>query len=147
MATIQVQKHDPALTYTLDDFISLQLSDELTYYNYSIIEVMDGVEHTSQNMMEEYIDELKKECLQVKLSDIELKRYKYHPDLLSHALYGTVQLDVIIMMLNDMIDPKDFTRSNIVLPYSSSLYNFLDDVISKEGLYISNNRAEQGLEV
>ena len=146
MPTLPTYQHDPALTYTLDDFISMQISDELTYYNYSIIEVMDGVEHTSQNMMEEYIDELKKDCLQVKLSDIELKRYRYQPDLLAHALYGSVQLDVIIMMLNDMIDPKEFIKTNIILPYSSVLYNFLDSVISKEGLYISNNRAEQGID-
>ena len=147
MANTRTYQHDPAITYTLDDFISMQLSDDLTYYNFSTIEVIDGVEHTDKNMFEEYIEELIPDCANVELSPVELKKYRYHPDLLAHALYGSVQLDVIIMMLNDMVDPKEFNRKNLILPYSSSLYNFLDTVYSIEEEFIKANRAEQGLEV
>ena len=28
---------DPTLTYTLEDFVSMQISDDLTYYNFSIL--------------------------------------------------------------------------------------------------------------
>ena len=144
-ANIYRYNHDPAITYTLDQFISMQISDDLTYYNFSIIEVMDGVEHTSMNMIEEYIDVLHKECLPVEFSDIELKKYIYRPDILAHDLYGSVQLDFVIMMLNDMIDPKEFTSKFVMLPYSSALFRFLDNVYSKESKYININRQENDL--
>ena len=32
---------NPALTYTLDDFISMKISDDMTYYNFSILEVIN----------------------------------------------------------------------------------------------------------
>ena len=43
---------NPALTYTLDDFISMQIYDDMTYYNFSILEVINGVEHVDSNLGE-----------------------------------------------------------------------------------------------
>ena len=50
-------RQDPALTYTLDDFVSMQIVDDMTYYNFSILEVIDKVEHLSINLVEEYLEE------------------------------------------------------------------------------------------
>ena len=44
--------NNPALTYTLDDFISMQISDDMTYYNFSILQVIDDVEHLDSNLVE-----------------------------------------------------------------------------------------------
>ena len=136
---------NPALTYTLDDFISMQISDDMTYYNFSILEVIDGVEHLDSNLVEIYLEELKSQCISVQFSEEELKKYKYNADLLAYNLYGSVQLDFVILLLNDMYDPKEFTKKNVILPHSSTLSKFLNDVYSKEEGYIQQNRADYGI--
>ena len=136
---------NPALTYTLNDFISMQISDDMTYYNFSILEVIDGVEHLDSNLVEIYLEELKSQCISVQFSEEELKKYKYNADLLAYDLYGSVQLDFVILLLNDMYDPKEFTKKNVILPHSSTLSKFLNDVYSKEEGYIQQNRADYGI--
>ncbi len=137
--------NNPALTYTLDDFISMQISDDMTYYNFSILEVINGVQHLDTNLVEIYLNELKSQCVTVKLTDEELKKYRYNPDLLAYNLYGSVQLDFVILLLNDMYDPKEFNKYTIVLPKSSVLSKFMNQVYSKEQGYIEMNRAAQGI--
>ena len=136
---------NPALTYTLDDFISMKISDDMTYYNFSILEVIDGVEHLDSNLVEIYLEELKSQCISVQFSEEELKKYKYNADLLAYDLYGSVQLDFVILLLNDMYDRKEFTKKNVILPHSSKLAKFLNDVYSKEEGYIQQNRADYGI--
>ena len=136
---------NPALTYTLDDFISMQIYDDMTYYNFSILEVINGVEHLDSNLVEIYLEELKSQCISVQFSEEELKKYKYNADLLAYDLYGSVQLDFVILLLNDMYDPKEFSKKNIILPHSSTLAQFLNDVYSQEEGYIQQNRSDYGI--
>ena len=135
----------PALTYTLDDFISMKLSDDMTYYNFSILEIIDGVEHLDNNIVETYIDILKSGCMKVKLSAKELKNYRYNPDILAYDLYGSVQLDFVILILNDMYDPKEFNKTTLYLPKPNTLSKFLNAVYSKESGYLEQKRADCGI--
>ena len=137
--------NDPALTYTLDDFVELQSVDNMTYYNFSILEIIDGVQHLDHNLVEDYLKELEATYVTLELSNEEMNRYKYNPDLLAYDIYGSVQLDFIILLLNDMIDPKDFDRRKLKLPYASSLSIFLNTLYSKESNYINENRANNNL--
>ena len=138
-------KYDPALTYTLDNFIQMQISDDLTYYNFSILEVVDKVEHLSLNLVEEYLDELKQGAVTVTLSDEEYAKYKYNPDLLAYDIYGSVQLDFVILLLNGIYDPKEFATRQIQMVYASVLSSFLDTVYSKEYGWIQQNRADNNI--
>lgn len=134
---------DPAKTYNVDDFIQMKYSDNATYYNFSMLEKYDGVEHTVFNIADDYLENM--EVVKLKFSSEELARYKYHPDLLAYDIYGSTQLDFIIMALNDIIDPKDFTKSTIYLPYSSTLETFLDKVYSANYTMIQNNRLQNDI--
>lgn len=136
---------NPATTTTLEDFIEMRSIDEMTYYNFSILEVINGVEHLNHNLIEDYLEELKSACITVDLTLDQYKKYKYFPDLLSYDVYGSVQLDFIIMLLNDCIDPKEFDKKTVILPYASVLASFLNTVYSKEQLYIEENRLKFGL--
>ena len=117
---------NPATTTTLEDFIEMRSIDEMTYYNFSILEVINGVEHLNHNLIEDYLEELKSACITVDLTLDQYKKYKYFPDLLSYDVYGSVQLDFIIMLLNDCIDPKEFDKKTVILPYASVLASFLN---------------------
>ena len=136
---------NPATTTTLEDFIEMRSIDEMTYYNFSILEVINGVEHLNHNLIEDYLEELKSACITVDLTLDQYKKYKYFPDLLSYDVYGSVQIDFIIMLLNDCIDPKEFDKKTVILPYASVLASFLNTVYSKEQLYIEENRVKFGL--
>ena len=136
---------NPATTTTLEDFIEMRSIDEMTYYNFSILEVINGVEHLNHNLIEDYLEELESACITVDLTLDQYKKYKYFPDLLSYDVYGSVQLDFIIMLLNDCIDPKEFDKKTVILPYASVLASFLNTVYSKEQLYIEENRVKFGL--
>lgn len=137
--------NDPSLTYTLDDFISMKMSDDMTYYNFSILEVVNNVEHLDINLVEEYADELKSQSVYVSLSDEEYKRYKYKPDLLAYDVYGSVQLDFVILILNDVYDPKEFTNKTIRMVQASLLNVFLSSVYGKEYGWVQQNRSDYNL--
>ena len=98
----------PDKTYTLDQFIDMKSVDTITYHNFSILQLIDGVEHLDHNIIEDYLPELKAVSINVPLDDEQYKKYKYAPDLLAYDLYGSVQLDFIILLLNDCFDPKEF---------------------------------------
>ena len=136
----------PATTYTLDSFIQMKVADDMTYYNFSILEVNGNVQHLDQNIVEDYIPELTDMSVEIELTDDEYRKYKYAPDLLAYDVYGSVQLDFILLLVNDMIDPKEFDRKKIKLPYASKLSRFLNSVYSGEYNYISMNRSELGLQ-
>lgn len=136
---------EPAKSYTLDQFIEMQATDDLTYYNFSIIEVMNGVQHLNHNLIEDYLPEILDICSTITLSTDEFRKYKYSPDLLAYDVYGSTQLDVVIMLLNDVFDPKEFDKQTLNLPYSSGLATILNSIYSKEYNYIANNRKSQGL--
>lgn len=130
----------PDKTYTLDQFIDMKSVDTITYHNFSILQLIDGVEHLDHNIIEDYLPELKAVSINVPLDDEQYKKYKYAPDLLAYDLYGSVQLDFIILLLNDCFDPKEFDKKNLLLPYASALSTFLNTVYSKEYNYLSYNK-------
>ena len=132
-----------ALTYNIDDFIDMKASDDMTYYNYSILEKYKGVEHVDHCLVEEYIDDL--ETLDAELDEQQFKHYKYKPDLLAYDIYGSTQLDFVILLMNDMIDPKEFDKKRIKLAYASALIDFMDKIYATNYDYIEQNRELQGI--
>lgn len=136
---------NPALTYTLDQFISMKFTDELTYHNFSIIEMVNGTKLLDHNLIEDYLPELEALCVNCELDQEQYKKYKYSPDLLAFDIYGSTQLDFVILMINDMIDPKEFDLKTIKLPYASHLKTFLSSVYNAESSYLTHNRSINGL--
>ena len=59
-------------TYNVTDFISMRTSDEITYYNYSILQYISGNEYFLTNILYDYEDELNDICETVQLSDREI---------------------------------------------------------------------------
>lgn len=137
--------YDPAKTYNLEDFIALRNTDTATYYNLSIIEKIDGVEHLYWNLVDDYLEHLPVSV--VKLDDDQFLKYRYHPDLLAYDVYGSTQLDFIVLALNDMVDPKEFCRKKIYLPFSSNLKKFLDDVNSSNSILLRQNRLNNNMKI
>lgn len=137
--------NNPALTYTLEQFIGMQYSDEITYRNFSILESLNGIELLDHNLIDDYIEELTDLCIPVPLSDEEYKKYRYCPDRLAYDVYGSVQVDFVILFANGMIDPKEFDIKTVKLPYASQLHIFLSEVYNSDSNYIKFNRSQNNL--
>ena len=136
---------DPALTYTLDQFIAMQYVDEVTYRNFAILEVVNGIELLDHNLVDDYLSELESICVDCELTLEQQKRYKYAPDLLAYDVYGSTQLDFVILLANDMIDTKEFNLKVVRLPYKSAMTTFMSSIYNANASYVSQNRSDNNL--
>lgn len=140
MATYTTMKSDE--TITVQDFIAMRNSDEITYYNFSIVEYLNGYDIFITNVLYDYEEELRDLSVFIKLTDVERIRYKYKPYLFAYDLYGTREMAFIIMMLNGIIDPKEFDYNKIRV----LRYNELTTIINRIGAinedYINKNKSK-----
>jgi hypothetical protein len=123
----------------------MQVSDQLTFRNFSTVAVVNGVELTDKNLIEDFLPELMKDAIDVDLSRDEYIKYKYAPDLLAYDVYGSVQMDFLILYMNGIIDPKDFDFKTIKLVRSSILKQFLNHVYGSQRYILENNKYENGV--
>ena len=134
-------------TYTLDQFISMQSSDQLTYKNFAILEKYNNIEYLDHSLIDDYLTEFLSVAVELVLDDSQFIRYKYSPDLLSYDVYGTTQLDFVILALNDMIDPKEFTKKKIKMLYNSAVKELMSYVYNSNSGYIELNRQINGIKL
>ena len=132
-------------THTIEEFVSKKYEDELTFRNFSIVDYIDNIECLDRNLFMDYLPEIESTCTSYQFTAAEYRRYKYAPDILSYDLYQTTQLDFILLLLNDMIDPKEFNIKVIKLPRANVLKSALSDILSVNGGFIEQNRADHDL--
>lgn len=129
-------------TITVQDFIALRTSDEITYFNYSILEYLNGFDMFITNLLYDYEDELQDIAITVTLTNIEKAKYRYKPYLFAYDVYGSTELKFIIMMLNNIIDPKEFDFDKVKLIKPSDLSTILNRINAVNEEYINNNRSK-----
>lgn len=129
-------------TITVQDFIALRPSDEITYYNYSILQYLKGFDMFITNILYDYEDELNDIAVTLKLTDLEKAKYKYQPGLLSYDIYGSTECKFILMMLNNIIDPKEFDFNRVKVIRPSDLQLLLNRVQAVNEDFLNKNRAD-----
>ena len=94
----------PSQTRTLTAFVNSKPSSQLSYHYLSLLEKdsKNNIEYPVYNVISDYIQDLKKRCTVVTLSDQEYYTYRFRPKLLADYLYGNGELYFIILHLNDM---------------------------------------------
>lgn len=131
------------LTISVQDFIALRSSDEITYYNYSILEYLDcGFDMFVTNLLYDYQDELEDIAVTVSLTPIERAKYRYKPYLFAYDVYGSTETKFIIMMLNNIIDPKEFDFEKIKVIRHGDLITILNRMQAVNEEYLNNNRSK-----
>lgn len=134
----------PQFTYTLEQFAACQSNDTMSYHNLSFVDVYDGIEFDTYNVLSDYIDELRDEyCLTVTLTDDELEQYKYRPKLLCYKIYGNGELAFIILLINDICSVKDFTKKKLLMPKKQVMQNLVRYLFNanKEAIDTYNNKS------
>lgn len=129
-------------TISVQDFIALRTSDEITYYNYSILEYLNGFDMFVTNLLYDYDDELQDISVVVTLTDIERAKYRYKPYLFAYDVYGSAEMKFIVMMMNNIIDPKEFDFNKVRLIRPSDLSVILNRMEAVNEEYMGNNRAK-----
>ena len=114
-------------TTTVQEFIAIRTADDVTYYNYSIVEYLNGFDMFITNLLYDYEDELQSVATYIKLNPREKAKYKYKPWLFAYDVYGSTEAQFIVMMLNGIIDPKefDFDRVKVINPTTLNLFFIL----------------------
>lgn len=128
-------------TYSLEDFVNMGSSDDVTYYNYSIVEYLNGFEMFITNILYDYEDELSDLAVSVKLTERERLKYRYKPWLFTYDVYGSTEAEFVIMTLNGIIDPKEFDFTTIKAIKKDDLSTLLGRIASSNETYLNNNRA------
>ena len=140
MATFSTLKSDQ--TITVQDFIAMRSSDEITYYNFSIVEYLNGYDMFITNLLYDYDEEFQDLVVYIKLTDVEKLKYRYKPYLFAYDLYGSREISFIIMMLNGIIDPKEFDFDKIKVIRYNSLSTVLNRIAAVNELFMNKNKAK-----
>lgn len=93
-----------------------------------------GEDSLDFNLVDIYIDEMFKDCIQVSFENNERAIYNKNPKKLSHAFWGTTDLFYIIMVMNDFKDFDDCdlnSRTYIYIPNKGAM-EFLMDLTRKK---------------
>lgn len=93
-----------------------------------------GEDSLDFNLVDIYIDEMFKDCIQVSFENNERATYNKNPKKLSHAFWGTTDLYYIIMVMNDFKDFDDCdlnSRTYIYIPNKGAM-EFLMDLTRKK---------------
>lgn len=133
----------PELTQTVEDFIALGISDEMTYSNFSVLaKCIDesSILYAQDNVIYDYLEELKSSCVTIELTDEDAIRYRYNPKRLSYQIYGSTELYFIILALNGMCSFKDFNKKHIKVLYKRDLQSLLTQIYNAEAEFLSKNR-------
>ena len=140
MATYTTMKSDE--TITVQDFIAMRNSDEITYYNFSIVEYLNGYDMFITNLLYDYDDEFKDLTIYVKLTDVEKLKYRYKPYLFAYDLYGSREMSFIIMMLNGIIDPKEFDFNKVKVIKYDQLGMIINRIAAVNEIFMNKNKAK-----
>jgi len=94
-----------------------------------------------QNIFSQYRNELKKRVRRYNLSDSDVKKYTYKPELLSYDIYGTIELAPFILRINNMVSATEFSGlENGLNLFDASIIDFLNEVLIKEKQTLAVNR-------
>lgn len=132
-------------TYTISQMIALKSSDSITYKNFSILQQSvtdDSLIYSIDNVIYDYMDEIKPYRQLVELTDMEVVKYKYKPKLFSYDVYGSTECYFVIMALNGICNLKEFDLIDHTLwaLAPNDMYTIMNLISRAEKTQITLNR-------
>lgn len=133
----------PKNTTTIEEFIEAGRGTKLAYFDLSFADkVANGNWITVQNVVNDYMDELRNACATVELTQEEQTKYYYKPKLLCSDIYGSPEIYFLILLINDMADVKEFTKPYVKMLRTDHLNEILSAIYNAEKAAINkyNNK-------
>lgn len=126
----------PSSAHTLQEFITIgdNMANKFDYLDFCMVERLDGVPYVVENVLDDYLYELKESSIEVTLKATEADQYRYNPKKLADRLYGSTILYHVILKINDMASVHDFSLKSrkIKLIPPSLLNGYLSKIYSTE---------------
>jgi hypothetical protein len=133
----------PEVTCTIEDFIKAGQSITISYQGLSLIsDLGNKIKFPFLNVFNDYIKDIKESGIikTALLTDSEVQKYIYKPKILAYDIYGKTDLNFLILALNNIGTPKEFTLKNKKVKLLSKqdaneilkyIYNAEKDLIDK----------------
>lgn len=134
-----VKAADPIYTHNYSEFMNTQNNiSSLSFSKFSFQEKNGTINFVVKNILNDYMYELNKLAQVFELSDKEIEKYSYKPKLMCADIYGTTELYYLILKLNNMRGPNEFTNiSRIKLIPKTTLYSALAYIYNAESTNIN----------
>lgn len=132
-------------TTTIEEMILAGNSVSIKYPTLSFMDFMsNGTQISVFNVVNDYIKELSSACVEVELTRDQQNTYFYKPKLLCRDVYGNPELYFIILLINDMADVKEFTKSKIKMLKKGYMSQLVSDIYNSEKAAIQayNNKQQ-----
>lgn len=120
-------------TTTIEEFIQSSKTIPLSYPTFSFIETVSNKTKVSIfNVVNDYMSELRNACMTIRLTDSEYRKYIYKPKLLCFDIYGNPELYFIILLINDMIDVKEFDKREFLMLPKKYMSMLISEIFNAE---------------
>ena len=111
--THNTRTSDPRLAPTVVDFILAGKETNVIRYPHLMFqESKDGINYVVHSVLDDYLQDMQEKAIECTLSKSARDRYFLKPRILSSDIYGTTELYYIILRINNMWSPKQFTLDN-----------------------------------
>ena len=135
----------PSQSYTMEQFISLGKATSVTYDKYSYKDLLsNGTEIAVLNVVNDYMREFKDAAVTVNLTTDEYRKYRYKPKLLCYDVYGSQELYWVILLLNGIIDIKDFNYESLLMLTRDDMNTLMSAIYNAEYKYMDSYNADHG---
>lgn len=139
--------YTPKNTHTLESFIRAGRSVTISYDSLSFKErLSNGTEISILNVINDYLDDFINLASYVQLTDEQYKKYRFKPKLLCNDIYGNPELYYIIMLINRVIDVKDFDFKRLRMMKIDVFNALLSEIYNSEKKTINEYNSSKGTE-
>lgn len=123
---------DPTTTSTIQQFISAQTNEDISYGSLSFIEHIDGIQLPIKNVVEDYLEDLDDAYVEIELTEDDMRRYRYKPKILCYDIYGAPELYFIVMRMNGIYSMKDFTKRKLKMLKPAAMTKLVRSIYAAE---------------
>lgn len=129
-------------TSTVEETLAAMKVKSITRTNLSLLEsVRENVVMNGNSILNDYIDEIDECTYEYTMATDEENRYYMRPDLFAYDKLGDKDYDFLILFINGIVSPKEFTNTTVKLINRDIVGTLLGLIISAEQDYINFNRS------
>ena len=133
-------------TYTLDQFIQAGRMTTVSYNRFSYREaISNGTIVSILNVINDYMDEIQENAVNVDLNREQYRKYRMKPKLLCFDVYGNTEVYWVIMLMNGIIDVKEFDMKVLKMLRVDDMETLLTNIYNAEYKWMNQYNTEYGV--
>ena len=118
----------------------------VSYNRFSYREaISNGTIVSILNVINDYIGEIKESAVNVELDTAQYRKYRMKPKLLCYDVYGNTEVYWVILLLNGMIDVKEFDMKVLKMLRVDDMETLLTNIYNAEYKWMNQYNTEYGV--